>query len=84
MILNPDRHFNTDINFAFLSDRLVLEACQLIEHGVATPSSLFATNSLVQAVVLHDFVVVGLTTMVGSDHPATRAPLRQIGSRCCP
>lgn len=52
-------------NIAILTDTLLLEVGSLIENEVVTPSTLFALNSLIQAVTLHDKVILGLCGFVG-------------------
>jgi hypothetical protein len=57
-------------NAALLTDALVLEtSIALSGKAIITPSFLFALNSLVEAVVLHEYVYAGLWTTIGETHP---------------
>jgi len=56
-------HFSE--NIAILTDTLLLEVGALVENEVVTPSTLFALDSLIQAVTLHDKVILGLCGFVG-------------------
>ena len=84
MIVDQNNCFRTDLNYCFLTDRLCLEAMQFIERGVATPSTLFAANSLIQAVVLHEHVVVGLSAFMGANFGAIDTIKGKLGSGIAP
>ncbi len=56
-------HFSE--NIVIVTDTLLLEVGSLIENEIVTPSTLFALNSLIQAVTLHDKVILGLCGFVG-------------------
>jgi len=50
---------------AIVTDLVLNDVESLFERGLVTPSTLFAANSLVQAVVLHDDVILGMTPALG-------------------
>ena len=83
-MLDERNAFRQDINYAFLSDRLVVEAIRFLEKRVATPSTLFALNSLVQAIILHDQLVVGLASMVGAELPEYQIIREKLGDDVSP
>lgn len=51
---------------AIVTDMVLEEVMALFERRVVTPSTLFAANSLAQAVILHDTVVLGMVGAVGA------------------
>jgi hypothetical protein len=55
-------------NIALITDNTLIEAAALIKKGIVTPSSLFAANSLVQAVILHDQVILGVAGLASISH----------------
>lgn len=57
-------------NTALITDITLIETNALIEEGIVTPSTLFAANSLVQAFVLHDKVILGTSGLAGMSHSA--------------
>lgn len=67
-------------NTAIVTDMALIEATVFIEDGVVTPSTLFAMNNLVQAVVLHDTVILGMAGLVGSNHPRINAIADALGT----
>lgn len=50
---------------AIVTDLVLQEVEALFERNVVTPSTLFAANSLAQAVILHDQVFLGMIGTVG-------------------
>lgn len=56
------------MSVAIVTDVALIEAAALLERRVVTPSTLFAANSLAQAVILHDQVLLGMTGTVGMRH----------------
>jgi hypothetical protein len=51
---------------AIVTDMILEEVEALFEQRVVTPSTLFAANSLAQAVVLHDRVFLGMVAAAGA------------------
>ncbi|EHJ91476.1 hypothetical protein [Vreelandella boliviensis] len=84
MVLDKKDRFLENVNFAFLSDRLAIEAMGFLDKGLATPSTLFALNNLVQAVVLHDHLIVGLSSMAGSQIPDSTTIREKLGNDISP
>jgi hypothetical protein len=56
------------MNRAIVTDIALIETAALLEQRVVTPSTLFAANSIAQAVIFHDEVILGITGLVGMSH----------------
>ena len=67
-------------NTAIITDMALIEAMAFIEDGVVTPSTLFAMNNLVQAVVLHDSVFLGMAGLVGAGYGQSCQVAELLGS----
>jgi hypothetical protein len=84
VVLDKRDNFRQDIGYAFLTDRLVVEAIRFLERRSATPSTLFAVNGLVQAIILHDHIIIGLASMAGANLPEYQHIRDKLGADVAP
>jgi len=69
------------VNTGLLTEAVIIEAIACLS-GTAplTPSGLYALNSVVEATILHDRVLLGLVGIVGSKHASVEQLEEGLGS----